>query len=118
MDILEISKHYPIICATNAIRDSGSTSFLIEIEIEHIVKIYLLESYVLEDLMTDISGGIRKYNLIQGVPGGKDLTSGEFLRSNYIDITQNTYIQSTTVTEILARKKCGLLWCLRTLFCL
>ena len=25
------------------------------------------------------------------------------------DITQNTYVQSGTVTEIMARKKCGLL---------
>ena len=39
-----------------------------------------------------------------------------FLRSNYTDITQNTYIQSSMVTEILAREKCGLLWCLRTLY--
>ena len=40
-----------------------------------------------------------------------------FLRSNYTDITQNTYIQSSMVTEILAREKCGLLWCLRTVLC-
>ena len=37
-----------------------------------------------------------------------------FLRSNYTDITQNTYIQSWTFTEILAREKRGFLWCLRT----
>ena len=37
-----------------------------------------------------------------------------FLRSNYTDITHNTYIQSSMVTEILAREKSGLLWCLRT----
>ena len=37
-----------------------------------------------------------------------------FLRSNYTDITQNTYIQSRTVTGILARENSGLLWCLRT----
>ena len=37
-----------------------------------------------------------------------------FLRSNYTDITQNTYVQSSTVTEILAREKSGILWCLRT----
>ena len=37
-----------------------------------------------------------------------------FLRSNYTDITQNTYIQTWMVTEILAREKSGLLWCLRT----
>ena len=41
-----------------------------------------------------------------------------FLRSNYTDITQNTYIQSSMVTEILVREKCGLLWCLRTVLCL
>jgi hypothetical protein len=40
-----------------------------------------------------------------------------FLRSNYTEITQNTYIQSSRVTEILAREKCGLLWCLRTVLC-
>jgi hypothetical protein len=27
---------------------------------------------------------------------------------NYTDITQNTYIQSRTVSEIMAREKCGL----------
>jgi len=27
-----------------------------------------------------------------------------FLRSNYTDITQNTYIQSSVVTEIMARE--------------
>ena len=26
---------------------------------------------------------------------------------NYTDITQNTYIQSGTVTEVMAREKCG-----------
>jgi hypothetical protein len=40
-----------------------------------------------------------------------------FLRSNYTDIIQNTYSQSSMVTEILAREKCGLLWCLRTVLC-
>ena len=37
-----------------------------------------------------------------------------FLRSNYTDITQNTYIQCSMVREILAIEKCGLLWCLLT----
>ena len=32
-----------------------------------------------------------------------------FLMFNYNDITQNTYVQSWTVTEIMAREKCGLL---------
>ena len=34
-----------------------------------------------------------------------------FFMLNYTDITQNTYIQSWTVTEIMAIKKCGLLGC-------
>ena len=37
-----------------------------------------------------------------------------FLRSNYTDITQNTSIQSWTVTEIMAIEMCGLLGCRRT----
>ena len=37
-----------------------------------------------------------------------------FLTLNYTDITQNTYIQSWTVTEIMAIEKCGLLGCPRT----
>jgi hypothetical protein len=32
-----------------------------------------------------------------------------FLKLKYTDITQNTYIQSSTVTEIMAREKWGLL---------
>src|SRR5215475_4348197 len=53
-----------------------------------------------------------------GCPKRKGPNFGrEFLRSNYTDITQNTYIQSSMVTEILAREKCGLDWCLRTVLC-
>jgi hypothetical protein len=32
-----------------------------------------------------------------------------FLMLNYTDITQNTYVQSWTVTKITAKEKCGLL---------
>ena len=32
-----------------------------------------------------------------------------FLMLKYTDITQNTFVQSWTVTEIMAREKCGLL---------
>jgi len=32
-----------------------------------------------------------------------------FLKLKYTDITQNTYIWSWTVTEIMAREKCGLI---------
>jgi len=37
-----------------------------------------------------------------------------FLMLNYTDITQNNYIQSWTVTEIMAIEKCRLLGCPRT----
>ena len=53
-----------------------------------------------------------------GCPRRKGPNFGRvFLRSNYTDITQNTYIQSSMVTEILAREKRGLLWCLRNVLC-
>jgi len=40
-----------------------------------------------------------------GCPRRKEPNFGRvFLRSNYNDITQNTYIQSSMVTEILARE--------------
>ena len=38
-----------------------------------------------------------------------------FLMLNYTDITQSTYVQSRTVTEIIAREKCGLHRSRRTL---
>ena len=41
---------------------------------------------------------------IQDVPGGMCQTSGVFLMLNYTDTTQNTYIQSWTVMEIMARE--------------
>ena len=37
-----------------------------------------------------------------------------FLMLKYTNITQNTYVQSRTVTEIIAREKCGLHWSRRT----
>ena len=37
-----------------------------------------------------------------------------FLMLKYTDITQNTYVQSGTVRKIMAREKCGLLACPRT----
>jgi len=42
---------------------------------------------------------------IQGVPGGKDVTSGVFLRSNYTDITQkNLYPKFNGYGDIGQRK--------------
>jgi hypothetical protein len=51
-----------------------------------------------------------------GCPSGNVPDVGRmFLKLKYTDITQNTYIQSWTVTEIMAREKCGLLAVPRTL---
>ena len=52
------------------------------------------------------SNGINIYIYIYtGCPRRKGPNFGRvFLRSNYNDITQNTYIQSSMVTEILARE--------------
>ena len=44
-------------------------------------------------------------DIYTGCPRRKGPNFGRvFLRSNYTDITQNTYIQSSMVTEILARE--------------
>jgi len=46
-----------------------------------------------------------QYVYYTGCPRRKGPNFGRvFLRSNYTDITQNTYIQSLMVTEILARE--------------
>jgi len=53
-----------------------------------------------------------------GCPRRKGQNFGRvFLMLKYTDITQNTYIQSWTITEIMAREKCGLLAGLRTVPC-
>jgi hypothetical protein len=50
-----------------------------------------------------------------GCPGRNVKNFGRvFLMLKYTDITQNTYIQSWTVTEIMASEKRGLLWGRRT----
>ena len=50
-----------------------------------------------------------------GCPGGYVPDVGRmFLRLKYTDITQNIYIRSWTVTEIMARGNCGLLAVPRT----
>ena len=51
-----------------------------------------------------------------GCPRRKEQNFGRvFLMLKYTDITQNTYIQSWTVTEIMAREKCGRLAVVRTI---
>jgi len=65
--------------------------------------------------VSQCTANLQMLHFIQGVRGGMDKTSGECsLLLNYTDITQNTYIQSWTVTEIMAIEKCGFLGCPRT----
>ena len=50
-----------------------------------------------------------KYTIYTGCPRRNVPDFGRvFLMLNYTDITQNTHVQSWTVTEIKAREKCGL----------
>jgi len=58
------------------------------------------------------------YSVYTGCPRRKGQNFGTvFLMLKYTDMTQNTYIQSWTFTEIMAREKCGLLAGLRTVPC-
>ena len=58
---------------------------------------------------------LKPNNIYTGCPRRNVPNFGRvFLMLNYTDITQNTYIQSWTITEIMAREKCGLLGCPRT----
>ena len=51
---------------------------------------------------------VKPYGTYTGYPRRNVKYFGRvFLMLNYTDITQNTYIQSWTVTEIMAREKCG-----------
>jgi len=60
----------------------------------YIIKLYIVTSRTIIDI--DIYTGCNRRN-------GPDF-GRVFLRSNYTDITQNTYIHSSMVTEILARE--------------
>ena len=56
-------------------------------------------------MYTAIALTLRRLMSYTGCPRRKGPNFGRvFLRSNYTDITQNTYIQSSMVTEILARE--------------
>jgi len=59
---------------------------------------------------------LRKYlNIYTGCPRRNGQNFGRvFLMLKYTDKTQNTYVQSWTVTEIKAREKCGLFVVSRT----
>jgi len=66
VEILEINRPYPILCAANVIRESGSMSLLKSILLahNHIVKIHLRGLFnVTDDLLPIINDGSRKYNL-------------------------------------------------------
>ena len=66
-----------------------------------ILTLRLLMSYIYMELLVKPEM-LTSYT---GCPRRKGPNFGRvFLRSNYTDITQNTYIQSSMVTEILARE--------------
>ena len=62
------------------------------------------------------SSGLLNCSIYTGCPRRNVPDFGKvFLMLKYTDITQNTYIQSWTVMEIMARENCGLLAVPRTL---
>ena len=82
------------------------------------VQIYLQNLNRFRFKSSSYYGQGQAWNYYTGCPRRKGPNFGRvFLRSNYTDITKNTYIQSSMVTEILAREKCGCLLCLGTVLC-
>ena len=56
--------------------------------------------------LESLAGCFQRFSVYTGCPRRKGLNFGRvFLRSNYTDITQNNYIQSSMVTEILNIEK-------------
>jgi hypothetical protein len=54
---------------------------------------------------------LRNFYIYTGCPRRNGQNFGRvFVMLKYTDITQNTYVQSWAITEIMAREKCGLLW--------
>ena len=85
----------------------------------HIQKIYVFPSpsvCVFLDLRTNSDNSpVEHWLLYRGCPGRNVPDFGRmFLKLKSTDLTQNTYIRSWTVTERMAREKCGLLAVPRT----
>jgi hypothetical protein len=67
------------------------------------------------DQMCRETKNLTLFYIYTGCPRGNVTDFGRvFLMLKYTDITQNTYIQNWTVTEIMTREKCGLLAVPRT----
>ena len=75
-------------------------------------------TFLLRHLQSVKSLTLRLLMTYTGCPRRKGPNFGRvFLMLKYTDVTQNTYIQSWTVTEITAREQCGLLAGLRNVPC-
>jgi len=64
-------------------------------------------------LENSLFADVRSYEFFPSLYAGCNRRNGPdfgrvFLMLYYTDITQNTYVQSRTITEIIAREKCGL----------
>jgi hypothetical protein len=88
--------------------------------------IYLLKLQRLQNKVLGTTENFPRYTLVRDFHTDFNLTytgcpmrnltdfGRVFLMLKYTDITQNTYVQSSKVTEIMAREKCCLLSVLRT----
>jgi len=92
----------------------GTINNVIPIQISllgcHTIQSYWCKAMLLRKLLLTSSGYREHTNetAYTGCHRRKGPNFGRvFLMLNYTDITQNTYIQSWTVTEIMAREKCG-----------
>ena len=90
-------------------RMQANASYISAVKGMRLLFLFVILMYLLHSVRAYSRGTYTGCNRRNGPDFGR-----VFLRSNYTDITQNTYIQSWTFTEILAREKSGLLWCLRT----
>ena len=78
-----------------------------------IPKCYKIQINIICQSITELSFCIQQYT---GCPRRNVPDFGRvFLMLLYTDITQNTYVQSRTVTEIMAREKCGRHGCRNTI---
>jgi hypothetical protein len=76
--------------------------FVIDMQIPTVLSTFLLTQQIDTCSRSNVATNQRS---IQGVPDFERV----FLMVKHADIIQNTYVQSWTVTEIMAREKCGLL---------
>ena len=98
--------HIHIVCSCNTVCTEHKVHYLRIYDVQWVVKsLTMLHLY-----NSNQQSAIKWLEVTQhtGCPRRNVRDFGRvFLMLNYTDITQNTYVRSRTVTEIMAREKCG-----------